>query len=251
MKNVVNNDETDQTYFQAYIQNHILFVIIAIIVGSMPALSASAVESTCFGTVANGRLENGVRLPDRGKNFSAYSSLGATLGRTYVHSRVAEIVVAAYKDMEQSAPEKVFVYGETGWVSGGRIRPHKTHKNGLSVDFFVPVIDSAGRSVYLTTGVGNKFGYSIEFDENARFEGYTIDFEAIAEHLYQLDVAAKAHGSGIKQIIFDPPYLPRLFATTRGKFLKDNLSFMKGKAWIRHDEHYHVDFSVACKPLKV
>jgi penicillin-insensitive murein endopeptidase len=31
--------------------------------------------------------------------------------------------------------------------------------------------------------------------------------------------------------------------------LKQNLRFMKNKPWVRHDEHYHVDFAVPCKPL--
>ncbi|MFA6902761.1 MAG: penicillin-insensitive murein endopeptidase [Gallionellaceae bacterium] len=225
-----------------------LFAIAAIIV-SMTANSATT-ESTCFGTVSNGHLENGVKLPGEGKNFTAYSSLGVSLGRTHVHSKVAEIVVAAYAALEKSASEKVFMYGETGWPDGGRIRPHKTHKNGLSVDFMVPVSDGTGQSVYLPAGVSNKFGYNIDFDADARFEGYTIDFEAISEHLYQLHVAAKAHGAGIALVILDPPYLPKLFATKRGQYLKDNIHFMQGKAWIRHDEHYHVDFSVPCKPNK-
>ena len=212
--------------------------------------SATAIESTCFGTVSNGHLENGVKLPSQGKNFKAYSSLGVSLGRTYVHSKVAEIVVSAYSALEKSASEKVFIYGETGWYSGGRIRPHKTHKNGLSVDFIVPVTENNGHSVYLPTGVSNKFGYNIDFDTNAKFEGYTIDFEAIAEHLYQLNVAAEAHGSGIALVILDPPYLSRLFATKHGQYLKANINFMKGKAWIRHDEHYHVDFLVPCKSNK-
>jgi penicillin-insensitive murein endopeptidase len=226
-----------------------LFIIIITIAVSISA-NATTLESACFGTVANGHLENGVKLPSEGKNFKAYSSLGVSLGRTYVHSKVEEIVVAAYSALEKSAPEKVFIYGETGWSAGGRIRPHKTHKNGLSIDFIVPVTDSTGRSVYLPTGVSNKFGYNIDFDANAKFEGYTIDFEAIAEHLYQLNVEAKAQGSGIALVILDPPYYPKLFATKRGQYLKDNINFMKGKAWIRHDEHYHVDFSVPCKPNK-
>ena len=225
-----------------------LFAILTLVVSF--AASATKLESACFGTVSNGHLENGVKLPSDGKNFKAYSSLGVSLGRTYVHSKVAEIVVAAYSALEMSAPEKLFIYGETGWSSGGRIRPHKSHKNGLSVDFIVPVTDSAGRSIYLPTGVSNKFGYNIDFDANAKLEGYTIDFEAIAEHLYQLNVGAKAQGAGIALVILDPPYLPKLFATKRGQYLKDNINFMKGKAWIRHDEHYHVDFSVTCKPNK-
>lgn len=212
--------------------------------------SVIAAESTCFGTVSNGRLENSVKLPDAGNNFTSYSSLGATLGRTHVHSKVAQIVLAAYRTLEQSAPGKVFVYGETGWASGGQIRPHRTHQNGLSVDFMVPIVDAAGRSVLLPTHAGNKFGYNIHFDANAQYQGYAIDFEAIAEHLYQLDIASKAQDAGIALVIFDPPYLPKLFATKRGDYLKSHLKFLRRSAWVRHDEHYHIDFSIPCQAMR-
>lgn len=218
----------------------------------MIALSSPAVAagSTCFGTVSQGRIENSVALPSSGPNFSAYSSLGARLGRTHVHSAVRDVVVAAYAALERSAPGIAFVYGETGWPSGGRIRPHRTHQNGTSVDFFVPVRDKSGRSVPLPTGVTNRYGYDIEFDQAGRFGDYTIDFEALAEHLYQLHVAAQARGIGIALVIFDPVLLPTLFATKRGPLLRRDLPFMKGAAWVRHDEHYHVDFAVPCRPLK-
>ena len=219
------------------------------VAGLMVAASAPSSESVCFGTVSNGRLENGVRLPVSGPNFAAYSSLAANLGRTYVHSKVSEVALAAYSALEKSTPKTVFVYGETGWPSGGRIRPHRTHQNGLSVDFFVPVRDRAGRSVPLPTGVTNRFGYDIDFDKNGQFDKYSIDFPAMAEHLYQLHIAAKARGVGIALVIFDPPYLPKLFATPRGAYLEQNLNFMKGAAWVRHDEHYHVDFAVRCRPI--
>ena len=179
----------------------------------------------------------------------AYSSLGVNVGRTYVHSQVDEIVLAAYAALEQSAPGKKFVYGETGWKSGGRIRPHRTHQNGLSVDFFVPVVDDKNRSTVLPIGLNNKLGYDIDFDTNAKYEGYSIDFEAMAEHLYQLHVAAKAHGSAIALVIFEKAYLPKLFAAKRGEFLKANIRFMKGQPWVRHDEHYHVNFSVPCQTM--
>jgi penicillin-insensitive murein endopeptidase len=97
--------------------------------------------------------------------------------------------------------------------------------------------------------LSNRFGYDIEFDANAKFEGYTIDFEALGEHLYRLHEAAKARGIDIALVIFDPPFLPKLFATKRGRYLQEHLRFLQGKAWWRHDEHYHVDFAVACRPL--
>ncbi|NRF65491.1 penicillin-insensitive murein endopeptidase [Aquincola sp. S2] len=207
-----------------------------------------AADSQCFGTVANGRLERGVQLPPSGKNFSAYSTLAVATGRTHVHSNVAEIVTAAYAALQAEQPTTVFVYGETGWPSGGRFRPHRTHQNGLSVDFFVPVRNQQGRSVPLPTGPSNRFGYDIEFDAEGRFGEYVIDFPALAEHLVQLHVAARARGVQLALVILDPRYLPRLFATPRGAMLQRTLPFKKGAAWVRHDEHYHVDFALPCKP---
>ena len=200
--------------------------------------------------MAKGRLENGVALPSSGRNFSAYSTAAHMAGRTYVHSTVRDVVVAAYKNLETAAPDKIFVYGETGWKSGGRIRPHRTHQNGLSVDFMVPVLDKSGQSVRLPTTPLNRYGYDVEFDAAGRYSNLRIDFPALAEHLYQLHVAARARGIGISLVILDPPYLPMLFATPRGPYLQQNLKFMKRSAWVRHDEHYHVDFEVQCNPLK-
>ncbi len=214
-----------------------------------PAAVAAA-ESICYGTPSNGRLEHGVQLPESGTNFEPYSSVGVSLGRTYVHSKVAEVISAAYSSLARSAPGVQFVYGESGWEHGGRIRPHRTHQNGLAVDFMVPVRDAKGRSVALPSAMTNQFGYGIEFDSRARFDGLTIDFEAIAEHLYALHQAARTAGIGVKRVIFDPAFVPRLYKTRRGDFIKTNIPFMKGQAWVRHDEHYHVDFSVSCRPMK-
>ncbi len=213
-------------------------------------LTALADGSICYGTVANGRLEDAVKLPEEGANFQPYSALGVTLGRTHVHSTVRDVVVDAYAALEKSASGKVFVYGETGWAAGGRIRPHRTHQNGLSVDFMVPVLDEKGRSVPLPGALTNRYGYDIEFDREGRYEHLWIDFDAVAEHLYQLDRAARRRGTGLRLVIFDATYLPHLFATKRGRYLRENVPFMKGRPWVRHDEHYHVDFIMKCGALE-
>ena len=189
-----------------------------------------------------------MKLPSGGPNFSAYSTLATSTGRTYVHSKVAEIVASTYATLAAQRPTTVYVYGETGLASGGRFRPHRSHQNGTSVDFFVSVKNAEGKSVPLPTGIMTRFGYDIEFDANAKYKEFSINFEAMAEHLYQLHQAAKARGVGFALVIFDTPYLPKLFATARGPYLQQNLPFMKGKPWVRHDEHYHVDFAVPCKP---
>lgn len=233
--------------WETHLGSHLIRRILASFALLAPML-AWAAESQCHGTVSKGRVEDSVKLPVSGANFSAYSTLAATAGRTHVHSKVAAILEASYKALASTRPGTHYVYGETGWPSGGRFRPHRTHQNGLSVDFFVPVKDGRGRSVPLPTNLSDKLGYDLEFDQDAKHGEYSIDFDALAEHLYQLDVAAKAMGSGLALVIFDAHYLPRLFATSRGAYLKEKLPFMKGKPWVRHDEHYHVDFLVPCKP---
>lgn len=213
------------------------------------AAIAQAATSTCYGTPSSGRLENGVTLTDSGKNFKPYSGIGVKLGRTYVHSVVQQIVSKAYAQLEVTVPRKLFVYGESGFKLGGKFEPHRSHKNGLSVDFMVPVIDQYGESVTLPSNPINKFGYGIDFDKNGKFENLSIDFEAMAEHLYQLNLASKLMGAGLQLVIFDTQYLPKLFGTKRGSYLKSSILFMQISPWIRHDEHYHVDFKVACKSL--
>lgn len=215
---------------------------------TLPWATASA--STCYGTVANGRLDGGVQLPAQGSNYGAYSSLGVSMGRTYVHQSVRDIVVDAYDALHQASPDKVFVYGETGLATGGRFKPHRTHQAGKSVDFMVPVIDDASKPVRLPTTALNKFGYALEFDEKGSLGELRIDFEAIGEHLYQLTEAAKKHHAPIERVIFEKAYLPLLFQTRRGDYLRNRVPFMKATPWIKHDEHYHVDFVLPCRPLE-
>lgn len=209
------------------------------------ALPASA--SQCYGRPGKGRLDGGVQLPLRGDNFSAYSTVAAGAGRTYLHSTTAAIVVDAYARLNASVPAYRYVYGETGLASGGKFAPHRTHQNGLSIDFFVPVRDAAGASAALPTQLASRFGYDIEFDSNARYQQFRVDFAALAEHLVALDGAARARGTRIDKVILDTQFLPMLFATKRGPWLKKYVPFMMGKPWVRHDEHYHVDFSLPCK----
>ncbi|HQX65512.1 MAG: hypothetical protein IPH99_03070 [Xanthomonadales bacterium] len=72
-------------------------------------------------------------------------------------------------------------------------------------------------------------------------------FEAIAEHLHALHQAARADGLRIKRVIFESTYIPKLYATRRGAFIRASIRFMQTRPWIRHDEHYHVDFDMPCK----
>ena len=227
----------------------IIIFTVALVVLAIPAFGEGN-GSVCYGTTSNGRLENGVVLPSKGSNFESYTSLGSILGRTYVHSRIRDVIVNSYKALEVSRPETVYVYGETGKKNGGPFQPHKTHQNGLSVDFMVPIVDLNNRSIPLPTSAFNKYGYGIEFDAEGQYGSYRIDFEAMAAHLLALKREADKAGIGMWRVIFDPQLQPYLFASRSGSLLKENnISFSKKRSWVRHDEHYHVDFIVACEEM--
>ncbi len=213
------------------------------------AAANAAAGSECFGTVGKGRLTGAVQLPAKGDNFVAYSSVGITMGRTWLHADVRDIAVDAYAALARSTPNVVYEYGETGLAGGGRMRPHRTHQSGTSVDFMVPVRNRKGVSIPLPASATKQFGYGWEFDDAGRAGELQIDFDAMAEHLLELKLAAERHHIAIEKVIFDPRLTVLLLRTRRGPELARTLPFMRQKPWIRHDEHYHVDFAVPCRPL--
>lgn len=210
-------------------------------------LHADQHQSICHGSPVQGSLEYGWQLPSSGANYEAYSSIGVVAGRNYVHSKVYAVVVKAYNDMEKQVPERRFVYGETGNQKGGKFQPHKSHQNGLSVDFFVPVINSKGQPASLPINIFNKFGYGIEFSEQGKFEDLEIDFEMMARHIRAIKKAADELGVGIRVVIFDNALQKKLMAAPSGQTLNTLVNFSTKKPWVRHDEHYHIDFEVPCK----
>ena len=212
------------------------------------AAATVSADSMCYGTTSEGALRDGCQLPADGANFSSYSSLGRLLGRTWVHCAVHEVAVNAYADLASRHPDKVFVYGETGLSGGGRFAPHKTHQNGLSIDFMVPVVDRSGRSVPLPTGVTDKFGYNIEFDQAGTYDDLSIDFEALAAHIAAVARSAERAGVEIWRVIFDPKLQPWLHKTKAWPEIED-IEFSKRRSWVRHDEHYHIDFRVPCRAM--
>lgn len=204
-------------------------------------LFESDAPSESVGQTNDGRLAHGKRLPSSGPGFATYSRFGSFLGRTAVHHRVRDAMLDAYAALDAERPATTFLYGETGWPRGGRFRPHRTHQNGLSVDFMVPVLRD-GEPDRLPTGLLHKFGYGVDFDDQGERGDLAIDFDALAAHLYHLDQAAEANGLAIEVVIFAPGLQDELAAAERGGVLTQQLRFSRNPSWVRHDDHYHVDF---------
>jgi penicillin-insensitive murein endopeptidase len=225
-------------------------IVLSLVVFVATDQSSAESTSTCFGSTANGRLENAWKLPSSGTNFKTYSHVGRLAGRTYVHSKVGSVILDAYAEVQKTMPDVIFVYGETGKKNGGPFDPHKTHRNGLSVDFMVPVRDDNGVSVALPTHAFNKWGYDLEFDNDGKLDDLRIDFEAMAEHIFQLHQAAMNSGGDLWRVILAPELQTHLRGTSRWSYLDKNVEFSKKQSWVRHDEHYHVDFNFRCEPAE-
>lgn len=204
--------------------------------------------SACSGGVVGGHLSNGKRLPLSGANFSAYHLAGYMAGRTFMHRLARDASLDAYKELERTATDQRYVYAEAGWPLGGAFPPHRSHSNGTSADFMVPLRTDRGASVQVPASIFNKLGYNVKFDdEGYGANGVRIDFEAIAQHLVALDKASRKHGIKINRVIFEPSLQKHLFATASGRALTQRMSFMDRPAWVRHDQHYHVDFTIPCR----
>lgn len=211
------------------------------------AAEAASAQSTCYGTVDAGRIENPVSLPMDGQNFVRMARGPISAGRVYMHSMVKDILMDAFGALATDRPGIRWVYGETGLLEGGPMPPHKTHQNGLSVDLFVPVLDKDGNSVQFPNRADNGYGYQVDFDSKGHNATHQIDYAGLGELLYQLHVAARNRRSGLSLVVFERELRGRLFETGRGRWLRDNIPFPNWDDPVRHDDHIHVNFIVQCK----
>lgn len=235
------------------------------IVGAALALfaamsGAAAAKSRCYGETHHGRIEGAARPPAIGANYRAYCLACVAAGRTYGHDRVIAAMRRAYGALAERRPETVFVYGEIGFEKGGPFWPHKTHQNGLSVDFMVPLTPETTPGGRPPTRAANRYGYDLEFDRDGRLIGgeapkrlwpgaqKRIDFDAIAAHLLALEAAARAEGGLLRRVILAPDLQDDLRRAEGGAELFRRVVFSKRPSWVRHDDHYHVDFDFPCQP---
>jgi penicillin-insensitive murein endopeptidase len=225
--------------------------LLVVIIGSgalyLPNLVVTALRdgpSVCHGQAKAGWIKNSVRLTGGADAGRPYCWLCTRWLRTYGHGPAVEAIESAYDDLAAEFPETDWVYGESGFPWGGRLWPHRTHRNGLSFDLMVPLKD--GRR--FPAHVFNLFGYDLDFDSRGHGTAGDIDFAAVARHLNLLDKHARAAGGGIGRVIFAPDLQDDLFRAPGGGDLAQRFRFSTRPSWVRHDQHYHVDFEFPCQP---
>lgn len=200
-----------------------------------------------IGSVSNGKLKHGKLLPFYGDNYTYFDKVSYLSSRGFTSDLVSNVVIDSYTDLKDAHPNRKFFLMEMSNKEGGKISPHRTHQNGMSVDFMMPKLKN-GKPDYSLDTLG-RMHYLLEFNDSGEYEEDTnirIDFDLIAEHILILDQNARKHGSKIEKVIIKVEYKDELFSTPHGKKLKDSgIYVVKGLSPLinrLHDDHYHVDF---------
>lgn len=189
------------------------------------------------GTALDGWILGAVSLPPRAEGLRSYSVVGSALGRQHVHPRLAQALLAAGEELR----DPPLVIGETGWRTGGLFFPHLTHRNGLSVDIFVPLDEDEGEGegeARRRFALGESFGYATEVDAQGRSPMGTVDLDRL--HTIVQTVCRQAMAHGLRPVHF---HLRDAWSGKAGA-----CGGIRGKnPALDHDDHFHLDFVVEAR----
>ncbi len=204
-------------------------------------------KTISLGSVSNGSMKNGKLIPFTGENFKYFDTLSYLSGRAFVHENVLSSTLDAYQSLAELIPSRKFQIMECSLETGGKIAPHRTHQNGMSIDFMTP-LKKDNKPYYDLDSLGTAH-YFLDFDKNGKNSSDStvlIDFEMVAQHILILNENAKKHGLKINKVIFKMELKDELFSGFYGKqLLKSGIYITKNLSPIinsLHDDHYHIDF---------
>lgn len=206
-----------------------------------------SIESISKGSVGQGRLEHATLIPFQGGNYMYFDQSSYLGGRAFTHTKVAKITINTYKSLEKQGVDRMFRVMEFSRKEGGKMFPHRTHQNGLSVDYMMPLLKE-GEPYYELDSQGASH-YLLEFDQDGNYSedpSISIDFNMAARHILELESQARKEGMRIHKVIFNTTLRDELYATHYGQklqksgiYLTRNLTKLINDL---HDDHYHVDF---------
>lgn len=208
-----------------------------------------SLPSKIHGTEAAGTLDRAKLLPFSSGNFRYFDTMSYLSGHAFMSDKMQQTLLASYKELEVTAPGRIFTYMESGLQNGGIIPGHRTHQNGLSVDLMVPLVKD-GQPYYKFDTIGG-WHYGLEFDDKGRWMNdstISIDFNLLGLQILSLDKQARKLGYHVKKVILKLELKDDFYATVNGKsvrrkgiYLAMNLPPNVNK---QHDDHFHVDFEM-------
>lgn len=209
-------------------------------------------KSVSIGKVNNGSLKNGVKFSYKGENYSYFSSTSYfILNRSYVHEKVRAVTLNAYRNLNKRFPSQKWGVMECSRKHGGKMKPHRTHQNGTSIDFMTPMKWVKSNKQYRWKAHLGVWHYLLTFDKDGylnKRKKVQIDFDMIANHILELNREAKKQGLTIKKVLLKINLKDNLFKSKAGKKLKKTgiyfAKYLTPMVDNMHDDHYHVDFGI-------
>lgn len=206
------------------------------------------IPSVSLGTVSSGSIQHAKLIPFKGDNYQYFDRWSYLNGRAFLNGKVLSAVLNTYANLDGKFPNRQYRVMECSHKKGGKLFPHRTHQNGLSVDFMMP-LKKGGKPYYKLDDKGVKH-YLLKFDNTGKYENdkaVSIDFDLVAQHILELNRQANKQGMKIKKVIIKIELKDDLFATKHGKLLKKSgIYIVQGltpKINNLHDDHYHIDFA--------
>lgn len=206
-------------------------------------------NSISEGTPGDGTLENGKIIPFYGDNFRYYSETSYLNGRAFVHHDLKALVLESYQDLHKKFPPERFGIMECSKKCGGKMSGHRTHQNGLSIDFMSPLKQN-NASYYDLDYIGGSH-YQLAFNDDGELISDTtisIDFEKMGQHILALYNKAAKHHLKIKKIILKMELKDDLYKTVSGQKIKEEKIYitmnLPPEVNSSHDDHYHIDFEI-------
>lgn len=208
--------------------------------------------SEAIGTVSKGQLKHGKLVPFHGNNFQYFDTASYLNDRAFVHEKVLKTLLESYQHFETQSPGRRFTIMECSHKNGGPLYPHRTHQNGLSIDFMMPLVRN-GEPFYEYDNTGQSH-YLLDFDDAGRLIQDTtvsIDFELVAQHILALDSIGQSNNISILKVIINTDLKDELYSSTIGTKLKTSDIYMVQRLTplinSLHDDHYHIDFQIMSK----
>ena len=203
--------------------------------------------SASIGTVGNGSLKHAKLMPYKGKNFIYFDRKSYLAGRGFMNGLLLSSVLDTYDSLSRVLPHHYFNIMECSNEVGGEMFPHKTHQNGMSIDFMMPKLKN-DKPYYGLDTIGASH-YALNFDDDGKYTrdpSITIDFNLVARKILLFDYFARKNGLNIFKVIIKIEFKDELFATEYGKILKESgIYVVQGLSPLinrLHDDHFHLDF---------
>ncbi len=209
----------------------------------------NSTPSTSTGTVSGGTLVNGKLFPFQGTNYQYFDTSSYINNRAFLNDKIRTVVISSYKQLEKEIPDRKFFIMECSNKNGGKIFPHRTHQNGLSIDFMMPLI-KGNKAFYGLDTIGASH-YWLDFDNEGKYsgdKGISIDFDLVAMQILSLETQARNNGYKIQKVIIKTEFKNLIFATPYGKKLKQSNIYLVNSLTplinSLHDDHFHIDFEI-------